>query len=125
MMANMIGSESFDIFAGIIQVPAAGMVLLPRLGRDFVRTQDIGIRETAVEVRTVQFTADLPTAANLANVAYPAIKSTIVTVEDSLGISYPNVKVLDVRTVIFKNVIESGGGTHMVEARWTLQAGEQ
>ena len=124
-MANQIGSTSFDVFQGNIQVSAEGVQILNRIGRDYSRTRTLGLKGKESVIRTTEFAANNAAALALVETTYPGLQGSVVTVVDSLNNSFENVTITGMQITGFKNVIQGGGAKVRVSAEWTMIAGAQ
>ncbi len=127
MATLKIGALTFDVMTGTVDLPGDGIQVLGRPGRDCHRGRRIGLRAAESQVSTIEFVLDAA-AALVTREGYKAIRGTVVTVYDALGIQVDNVTVLAVaiteqRPVPWNSV--SGAAGVKIGAQWTLLAGKQ
>ena len=127
MAARQIGTTTFDVMGGTVDLPGDGLEVFQRPGRDGHRSRVIGLRATPSAIATVKFVANA-SAAKSTREGYASLRGTIVTVYDADGVQADNVTVVDVtitgqRAVAYCSTLGSAG--IKLDANWTLLAGEQ
>lgn len=84
----------------------------------------IGFKGPEFEVVSITGATDT-SAVSAAIIAYNALKSSIVTVVDDLGISWTNILIIDVtitrRQKILRPVGDMAGYNYLIETRWRMR----
>jgi len=129
-MSASIGGYGFIRLRGRLRGMAERLAEITRPNVDGQAYRKSGKR---APVSSMESLVDIDTAENADALAlnYEALKGTLVTVVDDLGIETQNVAVLDVDVSAARAVTGAGGGlcesgsNYLVRATWSLQVTEE
>lgn len=124
MAKNTIGSETFDVWQGDIQVPGQVVQRLDRLGRNYTRTRTAGKFSRESIIRTVNYEDSIVIAEPKMEITFPDMKGTVVSVTNSLNETFTNCTILDYALLSYQAVIRNGATKYRIVSEWTILAGE-
>jgi len=120
-MASTLGSESFFHIGPVPHMPGYVDSEITRPGVAGIAFQEVGFRAQPTAVQTVTLCANAAAVGtNLTN--YSAMQGSLYTFVNDLGLTWYNIKVVDVSMVHVYPVVSSvpSGTAYVLICRWTL-----